>query len=193
MSKENIEDREYTHEEYDQLLKESDYKFEYHAGRLYAMAGGHPNHNRAQSNIFNLLSNKFRGEACFVFSSDQSIDIGKYDRYVFPDVSVVCGKEEYTRKHHLKNPSIIVEVASKSTADYDKEEKMSYYFSLSSLKEYVIISVAKPVITVHSKENDKWTTAVFMGLKSKIHLPNFNLDLEMKDIYRRVTDLEEPK
>ena len=75
MSKENIEDREYTHEEYDQLLEGADYKYEYHAGRIRAMAGARPNHNRAQIDLAIMLANAFAGSDCNVFGSDQAIDV----------------------------------------------------------------------------------------------------------------------
>jgi len=191
MGEKQLEDRKYTEKEYDRLTQELDYKIEYHAGYIRAIAGGHPNHNRAQMDFSIVLSTAFKDSKCEVFGSDQAVYIDKQDLYVYPDISVTCGDEEYTRDLYLNNPSIIVEVASKSTSDYDKDEKMAYYFTLPSLKEYIIISVAKPVVHVYSKENNKWNTSVFMGLQSKIYLPNFDLSFSMKDIYRRVTDLKD--
>lgn len=95
---------------------------------------------------------------------------------------------------YLKNPSIIVEVLSKSTATYDEGEKKIFYFSIPSLKDYITIQTENPVVSVHSREkNGKWTTVVSLGLKSEIYLPNFDVSIEMKNIYRGVKGLKEPK
>lgn len=189
MSEKKIGDRKYTHEEYDRLTQELDYKIEYHAGAIRAMAVGSPDHSRAKTDFSTELAVAFKGTECNVFDSDLAVDIEKYDRYLYPDISVVCGENEFRRNNYLKNPSIIVEVLSESTADYDKGMKMFYYFSLPSLKEYVIVDVKQPLIIVHSKQNGKWTITVTFGLKSKIYLPNFDVSFEMKDIYRRVEGL----
>jgi len=189
-----IEDRKYKHAEFDELMQNVKGKIEYHAGYIRKVEMKSPNHNRLQAETLFSLARSLEKKQCFGFGSSQGIAIEKEDRYFFPDASFVCGAEEYLRDLYLKNPSVIVEVASENTLAYNEGEKMFFYFKIASLKEYIVVCEDKPLAIVHTQNDKKqWTTAVFMGLKSKIHLPNFNLDLEMKDIYRRVKDLEELK
>ena len=191
MGEKKIEDRKYTHEEYDQLIQELDYKIEYHAGYVRAMAGGKPNHSLISANFQGELYNAFSGGDCSVFDSDLGVNIEEFDLYVYPDVVVTCEEKKYKRGLYLENPSIIVEVASKSTMNYDKGKKQFYYFSLPSLKEYVIVSTVEPLITVHSKNGKgNWETVVSMGLKSKIYLANFELEISLGDVYRQIFEFE---
>jgi Uma2 family endonuclease len=187
------EDRKYTHAEFDQLMQEIDCKIEYHAGRIQIAEVEHPNHNKIPPNVSVLLRKSLDENKYFPFGGGQGIAIEKYDRYLFPDISVSCVEEKFVRDLYLENPVAIIEVSSKATVARDTGEKMLYYFSIASLNEYVIISSTKPLVIVYSKKGDEWITTIFAGLKNKIHLPNLNLDIEMKDIYRRVKDLEKIK
>lgn len=192
MGEHKLEDRKYTFEEYERLVEELDYKIEYHAGYIRAMAGATFSHNLIQKNILVSLSSYFDNNGCETVGSDQAINVEGHGGRLYPDISVVCGEQDIEKGLYLNNPSVIVEVLSKSTAYYDEGKKKLLYFSIPSLKEYITVQTENPLVTVHSKEkNGKWTTVITFGLKSKIHLPNFNLDIEMTDIYRKVKGLNE--
>ncbi len=196
---ETLESTKYTFEEYERLVEELDCKIEYHAGYLRVIRGDIASHriatiryNRIQGNFFHLLANYFENKDAELLGSDQGVKIDKYEHNLYPDMSVTCGNAEVEKDYYLKNPSIVVEIIPKFMSSYDEQKKNFLYFSLSSLKEYITIHTKGPLISVHSKEaNGKWATVCTFGLKSKIHLPNFNLDIEMTDIYRKVTGLNE--
>ncbi len=192
MGEVKLEDKKYTEAEYFELLENSDVKLEYHAGYIRAMAGGTPEHSRIAGNTQAALYNALLEKECSVFNSDLAIYIDAQERYYFPDIAVVCGEEETVNNNFIKNPSIIVEVASKSTANFDKGAKMLHYFSIPSLLEYIIIQTDSPVVVIHSKnEKGAFETLGVMGLESQVHLPNFALKIKMRDIYRRVAHLKE--
>ncbi len=192
MGEEKLEDKKYTEAEYFELLENSDVKLEYHAGYIRAMAGGTPNHAKIANNAQVALSIALLEKECSVFNSDLAIYVDSQNRYYFPDITVVCGEEETVNNNFVKNPSIIVEVASKSTANFDKGVKMLHYFSIPSLLEYIIIQTDSPVVVIHSKnEKGAFETLGVMGLDSQVNLPNFALKIKMRDIYRRVGHLKE--
>jgi len=192
MGEVKLEDKKYTEAEYFELLEKSDVKLEYHAGYIRAMAGGTPEHSRIAGNTHGALYVALMGKECSVFNSDLSVYIDSQSRYYFPDITVVCGENEIVNNNFIKNPDIIVEVASKSTANFDKGAKMLHYFSIPSLLEYIIIQTDSPVVVVHSRnEKGAFETLGFMGLKSNVDLPNFDLKIKMSDIYRRVSHLKE--
>ena len=62
--------RYFTPEEYLELELKAEYKSQYVAGEIYAMAGAQPEHVALATGIASILYNKFRGRPCQVFSSD---------------------------------------------------------------------------------------------------------------------------
>lgn len=190
MGETKSENRKYTPKEFDNLIKDSAVKYEYHNGYIRAMAGGRPSHNIISANWITLLNNALSDKGCIVFSSDQSVNIAEHNRYVYPDVSMSCEDSDFERDLHLNNPSLIIEVSSASTKEYDRSDKLFFYFSIPSLKEYVIVSSDKPVVVCHSKNsNNEWVTKAPMGLKSTISLTNFDVEISMKNIYKNIADL----
>jgi Uma2 family endonuclease len=128
--------------------REQSSRHEYFRGEVFAMAGGSPRHNslcvRTSAGFLTGLSHR----GCSVFSSDQRIGLGRGERYVYPDVSVVCGRvilEEDTIDV-ITNPAILVEVLSGSTEQYDRGLKWEGYQRLASLTDYVLVSQAEPRI-----------------------------------------------
>lgn len=192
MSAIQLENRKYSKKEYDELTKSLDYKIEYHAGHIRAMAGGRPEHNKLAGNIYGMLYNALFEKDCIVYNSDQAIHVAQHDKYLYPDASVVCGKEDFERDLYLNNPTLIIEVLSPSTGNYDKGEKWLFYQSIPSLKEYLILYPNKPVVMNYSKNsNGDWIVTGTMGLKSMVRINHWGLDLAMGMLYRNMGGLEE--
>jgi len=88
-------------------------KHEFHAGEVFAMAGGSPRHHWIAGNVQSSLKRAL-DDGCFTFTSDQRIMFDEGARYVYPDTSVVSGQillHEGTTDV-LVNPTILVEVLS---------------------------------------------------------------------------------
>ena len=97
-------------------------------------------------NLVAILKQTLRGSGCLTFNSDWKVFIEKYNHGVFPDAMVICDEPEMfeNRNDMVLNPSLVIEVLSKSTESYDRGEKFLRYRSLPSFKEYVLISSDKP-------------------------------------------------
>ncbi len=132
----------YTIEEYLQMENAASEKHEYYQGEIFAMSGAKIEHNKVTSNLHYALRSKLKGKPCQPFGSDQRIHIEKNTLFTYPDISVVCGDlltlndDEY----NVLNPSIIFEVASPSTRDYDRGEKFKLYRDIPTLKEYILVN-----------------------------------------------------
>ena len=63
--------------------------------------------------------------------------------YTYPDVVVVCGEPLFRdeQRDTLLNPTLVVEVLSKSTEAYDRGSKFKHYRALESLSDYLLISI----------------------------------------------------
>ena len=56
--------RQFTQEDYSELELKSDYKSQYVAGEIFAMAGAQPEHVALAANIDGMLYVRFRGRSC---------------------------------------------------------------------------------------------------------------------------------
>lgn len=147
----------HTYEEYLRALEVSGVKLEYCDGEIYALAGGTLAHADLVASILRLLGNALLGR-CRVSSSDLKVRIEATDLTTFPDATVVCGERQLANldRHAVVNPSLLVEVTSPSSEDYDRGEKLSQYKQLASLRVVLILSHRRPQITVIERSTDGW-------------------------------------
>lgn len=115
-------------------------KHEYFRGDVFAMAGASPRHNALCSNINRVLHERLRPRGCYVFTSDQRIGVDHSERYVYPDLSIVCGTPNVETDDVITNPTIIVEVLSLTTEQNDRGSKWQSYQALESLTDYVLVT-----------------------------------------------------
>jgi Uma2 family endonuclease len=187
----------YTLEEYIELEKNSEVRYEYFDGEVFAMAGGSPSHVRISRNVCNMLSQKLEDRDCEAFPSDMRIKVPAAFPYRYPDVSAVCGEpifEEVLGQQMLVNPILIVEVLSPSTAAYDLVEKFTAYQSIDSFREYLLISQSRPhVIRYVRQSKGKWLRSEVEGVDNEVAFESLNVRLGLKEIYWRVKfETEQP-
>ncbi|MDX2023541.1 MAG: Uma2 family endonuclease [Deltaproteobacteria bacterium] len=92
-------------------------------------------------------------------SSNQKVALAG-ERYVYPDLSVVCGPPELETGTNdvLVNPQVIVEVLSASTESYDRGLKSDGYQRLASLRDYVLVSQTEARIEHFGRDDGgTWT------------------------------------
>jgi Uma2 family endonuclease len=58
----------------------------------------------------------------------------------------------------LVNPTLLVEVTSNSTEDYDRGEKLSHYKQCPSLRAVLIVSHRRRQVTVVERTETSWQT-----------------------------------
>ncbi len=148
--------KKYTLKEYLELDKNSEERYEYFDGEVFAMAGGSPNHARISGNAYSALQAKLRGGRCEAFNSEMRIKVPTALPYRYPDASVVCGEpvfDEIDGQQMLVNPVLIVDVLSPSTAAYDLVDKSAAYQSIDTFREYLLISQGSPQIIQHVKQS----------------------------------------
>lgn len=143
-------------DEYLAWEREQHVRHEYFRGEVFAMAGGSMRHNALCSNVNAALVNALRERGCVVLTSDQRVGAGERDRYVYPDVSVVCGavRVEPGTSDVLANPTIIVEVLSSSTEQYDRGLKWDGYQRLESLTDFLLVSQSEPHIELFRRDGE---------------------------------------
>ncbi|NES07358.1 MAG: Uma2 family endonuclease [Okeania sp. SIO2F4] len=135
------ENKIYIPEEYFLLEETAENQHEYRNGEIIPMTGGTTNHNEIASNFCAYLKLALKSKNYRVFISDITLSIPDYNLYTYPDLMIIEGQPSYyqNRNNTVTNPSIIVEVLSKSTANYDRGEKFKIYRSIPDFKEYILI------------------------------------------------------
>lgn len=147
----------YSYEEYLGALEVSGVKLEYCEGEIYAMAGGTPAHADLAASIIRLLGNSLLGR-CRVSSSDLKVRVEATDLTTFPDVAIICGERQFAAvdRNAVTNPTVLVEVTSTSTEDYDRGEKLAHYKQIRSLLAVVFVSHRRPQVTVIERDSSGW-------------------------------------
>ncbi|MDP6116790.1 MAG: Uma2 family endonuclease [Planctomycetota bacterium] len=115
-----------TPEEYLVAERKAETKSEYYRGEMFAMAGVSRSHNRITINVSTSLNIQFQGRTCEVFSSDMRVKVDPSGLHTYPDISALCGEPVFEDEEldTLLNPSVLIEVLSKSTEGYDRGGKV---------------------------------------------------------------------
>jgi len=165
----------------------SEVKLEYCDGEIYAMAGGTPAHADLAAAAIRLLSNALL-ERCRVSTSDLKVRIEATGLSTFPDVSVVCGEREFARldRNAITNPTLLIEVTSKSTEDYDRGEKLNHYKQCPSLRAVVFVSHRRQQVTVVLRNGDAWDTHEYRG-GQQVEVPALSLTFAVDELYAGVS------
>lgn len=180
-------------EEYRRLEEESDQRYEYHDGEVFAMAGGEPVHNVISVNTMVALSNRLADENCTVFNSDQKVRIASVNRSLYPDITVVCGAIERDQedRRSITNPILLIEVLSDSTSSYDQGDKFKLYSKLPSLREYLLISQHEPSVQTYYRPSatDLWQMTWSEGLSQSLVLKSLKLEIPLTELYLKTEGL----
>ncbi|MEH2080665.1 MAG: Uma2 family endonuclease [Nostoc sp.] len=181
--------RYYTSEEYLELEEVADYKSEYIDGQIIPMAGGTINHNRIAGNFYAVLNFAFRQEEYEVFNSDMRLWIHQKRIYTYPDVTVIASEPEFfnNRTDIITNPQVIVEVLSKSTKNYDREDKFQAYRTISTFQEYLLIDQTRIHVDQFSKTGKKqWMLREYDEEDEAIALVTVPFEIYLQDLYNKV-------
>lgn len=170
--------------EYVELDRSSDERWEYVNGEAWAVSSARPEHNLVSGNVYVALRTALRGKRCLPFPERQKVATPATRSYHYSDASVVCGplaRDEHD-DHAITNPVVIVEVLSRSTADYDRGGKPVRYRTLATLQEYVLVDVDARVVEHHRRlEPRKWlVTELHDGA---LELPSIEVAIPLDELW----------
>lgn len=164
-------------------------KHEYFNGEIFAMSGASIAHNKIFSNLFLEVGTKLKGKKCQPFGSDLRIHIPKNTLYTYPDLSIVCGEIDTTddKFDTITNPSVIIEILSPSTRNYDKGQKFTLYREIDSLQEYILIDSERILVEKFIRNPDNsWQLTEYKTLEQDFTIATVGIKLQLSDIYEGV-------
>jgi len=176
--------RRYTPEEYFALEAQSEERHEYFDGEIFAMAGGTKSHNLIAQNFTLALRASLRGKGCQVFMEDVRLTVQDDFHYTYPDVVVTCDPADRRDPYLIRQPVLIIEVLSPSTADYDRSRKFTQYQKIASLRHYILVSQTAWVLEWFRRdEAGQWIYTVFSDPADVLEIPELSLRLPLADVY----------
>lgn len=153
----------YSFAEYLAVEEMSAVKHEFLDGNIFAMAGGSPLHAALSMSMGAALLSALQGRPCRVFSSDLRIRVSSTGLATYPDVTVVCTALRYDpdSSDTVVNPTVVVEVLSDSTMDYDLGEKFEHYRQIPSLKAVAYLWQKERRVEIRQRgADDDWTARI---------------------------------
>jgi Uma2 family endonuclease len=163
-------------------------KSEYLDGEVFAMSGASRKHNLVTGDAFAVLLAQTRNRGCEVYTGEMRVRVPASDLFTYPDVVVACGEPEFddAELDTLLNPKLILEVLSRSTADYDRGTKFAHYRTIPSLAEYVLLEQEQVHAEHFARQADgRWLLAETDDTAAVLDLPSIGCRLALAEVYRR--------
>ena len=183
--------RFFTQEEYALLEERAEYKSQYVAGEIFAMAGVQPWHDDIVQNLSKLLFLRLEGRPCRLHSADVKVRAKAGDLWTYPDLSVVCGERQYdtsANAHSLLNPQAIFEVLSPTTEAFDRGDKFTRYQTIESLTDYVLVASERMFVQHFARqEAGGWLYREFRAPEDVVRLASVAAELPLVEIYEGAT------
>jgi Uma2 family endonuclease len=102
----------------------------------------------------------------------------------YPDVSVVCGRTERDPEdaNAVINPTLLVEVTSRSSEEYDRGEKREHFQQIPSLQQYVVVSHRERTVDLWTRDGDAWRHESH-GNEDNVALSSIQANLSVSELY----------
>ena len=130
-------------------------RYELVDGEIVAQAAERAADWRTKLAIPVALLNSVRAEGlpCHVVPDGATVQTETATAYE-PDALVYCGAEVAPSSFLVENPVIVIEVLSPSTGKTDRGRKLAGYFSLPSVRHYLIVARDEPLVIHHERRED---------------------------------------
>jgi Uma2 family endonuclease len=178
-----------TQEEYLASERISLQKHEYFQGEILAVSGASKAHNEIAVNCIFELKTKLKGKNCRPYGSDFRVNIPKTTLFTYPDISIFCDDPNLIDEEldTATNPTILFEILSKSTRNYDQGQKFALYRAIASLKEYILIDSEAVQVIQHTKNEDNtWLLTEFNSIDQNFNIKSIEVNLNLVDLYENV-------
>jgi Uma2 family endonuclease len=186
--------RRMSRDEYLAFERASETKHEFLENEVFAMAGASRRHALIITNLTRRLAEQLDDSKCEVYPNDMRVRVSPTGLYTYPDIVIACDDPKFEDKQvdTLLTPTVLIEVLSDSTKDYDRGDKWKHYRQIESLQHYLLVAQDAMEIEQYSRQDDgNWLYSD--------HRPDHEVDiqcigcrLKWDEVYARV-EFESPK
>ena len=106
--------------------------------------------------------------------------------FTYPDISVVCGPPEFLNNDewNLLNPSVIFEILSPSTCNYDRGDKFKLYREIPTLREYILVDTgALSIEAFYINSHGQWELKEYKHINGMLEIRAIGTSLTLSEIY----------
>jgi Uma2 family endonuclease len=187
----------FTEEEYLQMERQSEERHEYYKGEIFrmhghgellAMSGAGDNHNEIFSNLFIAIGNQLKGKNCRPYGPDMRMYIPENTLYTYPDISIFCKDPvDGPDDDNATNPTVIFEILSPSTRNYDMSEKFDLYRDIPTLKEYILADTRSArVYAFRINKGGHWELEEYKNIQDVLLIKAVDVSIPLSIIYEYV-------
>ncbi len=162
------------------------YKKEMIDGKIYLMSPATLYHAIAVENLNFIFRNyvNIKHKECKVFSEGLAVYLNEDNNtFVLPDVLIVCDKNKFSKRGYEGALTLIVEVLSPSTFEYDRTTKFEKY-EASGVLEYLLVDYNNKIIEQYILNNKKYVLKKIVALLEEWEIDN--LPKENKKAYTKI-------
>ena len=156
---------------------------------MYAVSGASRNHGRIVASAGAQLYAQLPGNDCEAANDDLRLAVRQHNLITYPDIFVTCGPDKFLdhRTDTLVDATVIIEVLSPSTMNYDRGEKFRFYRALPSFREYPLFAQNEILAEHHARQTDgSWLMREYSAPADEIELVSIGCRLSLGDVYERV-------
>jgi Uma2 family endonuclease len=174
-------------EDYLEGERVSPIKHEYRRGHVYAMTGAKNPQVLISLNLASMLRTHLIDTNCSIFITDTKVRLEAADCYYYPDVVVTCDERDTSStEDFILYPSLVIEVLPPSTAAFDRGDKFADYQTLSTLREYVLVSQSGMSLeSFYLNESGNLVSKTY-GQGHEVHLHSVDFKCNIASIYQKV-------
>ena len=154
-------------------------RYEFDGFHPVAMTGGTAGHSRLQRNLVLSVGGRLRGRPCELHGRELKIEVAGSIRY--PDAFVVCTPVA-ANATVVRDPVVVFEVLSPSTASTDRITKNREYAATPSFRRYVMLEQDRIAATVFARIEDEWR-GYLVDAADTLHLPEIGLEFPLAELY----------
>lgn len=140
------------------------------------------NHNRLVKNTIKLLDDFTAENQAELFFETRPVWMPLCELNTYPDIFIVEESNMIKRKGYQlaeTTPSVIIEVLSDSTEEFDRGEKGRCYKTIPSLKQYVLISQDKYLVETFENKDGEWVQNDFKGADAIVTIAGLEIPLSI--------------
>ncbi len=159
-----------------------EFKYEFDGFQPFAMTGGTAAHSGIQRNLAVAVGGRLRGKPCQFYGSDLKIEVAGRIRY--PDGFVVCSPVPRGATV-VREPVVIFEVLSESTARTDIVSKNQEYAATASVRRYVLLAQDEIGGTMFERAGDDWIGHLLQP-DSVLRMPEIGVEVPIAELYEDI-------
>ena len=184
----------FTEEEYLEMERAAEERHEFYRGEIFrvhghgdllAMSGAGENHNEIFTNIFGALTIQLKGKRCRPYGPDMRMHIPENTLYTYPDIAIYCKPPvDGPAEDIATNPTVIIEILSPSTRNYDLGGKFALYREIPALKEYIIVDTkAINVLAFRINDTGHWELEEYKSADDTLLIKAIDVTIGIKEVY----------